>query len=158
MSNKQDNLDNKLSDARATAERLLQQRKRQSNKIETVSKVTPKDYFLWVIVIVAFIASTLVNGYLPKYWAPATDVWVRVGIICSLIVIAIVCFFLTNQGSDFKVLVKEAGVELRRVTWPTKGETIHWTWLSIVFMALFGVLVWILDLVFTQVVGFIIGG
>ncbi len=156
MSNKQDNLESKLSDAKANAERLLQQKKRSSNTIETVNKRTTKDYFLWLVTVVALITSMLVNSYLPAYWAAASDVWVRVAIICGLVVLAVVCFFLTRDGSDFKVLVKDAGIELRRVTWPSKDETIHWTWLSIVFMALFGLLVWALDSVFTQAVGFII--
>ncbi len=157
MSNKQDNLDKKLSDAKATAERLLQQKKRYSSPIETVNKRTAKDYTLWFVAIISLISATLVNGYLPAYWAAASDIWVRIAIICALVVLAIVCFFLTSDGSDFKVLVKDAGVELRRVTWPTKAETIHWTWLSLLFIALFSLLVWILDLIFTQVVGFIIG-
>lgn len=156
MSNKKDNLDSKLSDAKATAERLLQQNKRRST-VETVNKRSSKDYLLLVLAIVATIATSLVNGYLPAYWAPANDVWVKVGIISALVVFALVSFFLTSYGDDFKVVLKDAGIELRRVTWPAKSETIHWTWLSIVFMALFGLLIWALDIMFTQVISFIIG-
>ncbi len=157
MNNKQDNLTKKLSDARATTERLKSQ-KQQLSKIETVKKRSVEDYLLLSVVVISFIAAILVNGYLAASWAPANNVWVRLAIICGLVLLAIICFVLSSYGRDFKVLLKDAGVELRRVTWPTKAETIHWTWLSIVFMIVFGILVWILDLVFTQVVKFIIGG
>lgn len=160
MSNKQDNsgkhLDAKLSDAKATAEKLLQNR-RKSYTVETVKTRTPKDYGLWIIAIACFILAAMVNTYLPGYWVAASDIWVRIAIIIGLVIFSIICIAFTSHGKDFKVLVKDAGIELKRVTWPTKNETIHWTWLSIVFMVLFGILVWILDMFFNKVVGFIIG-
>ncbi len=156
MSNNQDNLDNKLSDARMTAERLLNKHRR--SRPEVVKKPrSAKDYILWFFVIVSIISATQVNSQLPAYWAPASDIWVRIAVISGLVVFALVCLAFTSHGADFKVLVKEAGIELRRVTWPTKAETINWTWLSIVFMALFGLLIWAMDVAFTEVVGMIIG-
>ena len=78
---------------------------------------------LWLLAAVVLIGASLVNQYLPGYLQPANDLWVRIGIIVALFVFALLCLPLTNQGRAFKTLLKDAAVELRRVTWPGKDET-----------------------------------
>ena len=117
MSNNQDNLETKLSDAKAVA-----------------------------------------GGMLSKgYWQPANDVWMRIGIIVALVIIALVCLALTHQGRAFKILLKDAAVELRRVTWPGKDETFQYTWQVIVVIGIVGFFIWLLDNFFNWFVGIFIG-
>ncbi|WP_201586660.1 preprotein translocase subunit SecE [Psychrobacter jeotgali] len=162
MSNNQDNLDSKLSDAKARAGGMLSKGKHVSatNKttaVEVAKTGSAKDVVLWLLAIVALIGATLVNQYLPGYWQPANDIWVRIGLIVALAVFALICLALTNQGRAFKTLLKDAAVELRRVTWPGKDETFQYTWQTIVVIAIVGFFIWLLDNFFNWFVGLFIG-
>ncbi|UNK05122.1 preprotein translocase subunit SecE [Psychrobacter raelei] len=157
MSNQQDNLDSKVSDAKQGAHNTLRKSLNGKSAVEVAKTRSPKDIMLWIIAFAALIGATLVNYKLPGIWQPANDIWVRVGIIASLIVLAIICFALTNQGRSFKVLLKDASIELRRVTWPSKNETIQYTWQSLLVIGIVAVIVWLLDNLFNWLVGIFIG-
>lgn len=128
----------------------------KENVVEVAKKRSAKDYILWIFAIIALIGATLVPEYLPRYWANANDIWVQFGITVALVIFAILCLALTNQGRAFKTLLKDAGIELRRVTWPSKDETIRYTWQTILAMIIFGVVIWLLDNIFNKIVGFIL--
>ncbi len=161
MSDNQDNLDSKLSDAKAVAGGMLTKNKHISSvntsAVEVAKTGSAKDLVLWLLAIAALIGATLVNQYLPGYWQLANDVWVRIGIIVALIVFALVCLALTHQGRAFKILLRDAAVELRRVTWPGKDETFQYTWQVIVVIAIVGFFIWLLDNFFNWFVGLFIG-
>ena len=162
MSNSQDNLDNKLSDAKALDGGILSKDKHisagnQTTAVEVAKTGSIKDVILWLLAAAVLISATLVNQYLPGYWQPANDLWVRIGIIVVLFVLALVCLAMTHQGTAFKTLLKDAAVELRRVTWPGKDETFQYTWQTIVMIAIVGFLVWLLDNFFNWFVGIFIG-
>ena len=124
--------------------------------VEVAKKRSPKDMLLWLVAIIAMISATLVSQYLPRYWAPANNVWTQIAITVGLVVFGFICLAFTNQGSAFKTLLKDAGIELRRVTWPTKDETVRYTWQVILMMIVFGIIIWLLDMFFSYVVGFVI--
>ncbi|MGP4714378.1 preprotein translocase subunit SecE [uncultured Psychrobacter sp.] len=162
MSNNQDNLDSKLSDAPNTAAGgMLSKSKHVSagntSAVEVAKTGSAKDMMLWLLAIVALIAATFANQYLPGYWQAANDVWVRIGIIVALAVFALVCLALTHQGRAFKILLRDAAVELRRVTWPGKDETFQYTWQTIVVIGIVGFFIWLLDNFFNWFVGIFIG-
>ena len=161
MSENQDNLETKLSDAKATASGTLTKGNHVSasntSAVEVAKTGSIKDIFLWLLAAVFLIGATLVNQYLPGYWQPANDVWVRIGIIVALVILAFVCLALTHQGRAFKILLSDAAIELRRVTWPSKDETFQYTWQVIVVIAIVGFFVWVLDNFFNWFVGVLIG-
>ncbi len=161
MSNNQDNLENKLSDAKAVDGGMLSKNTHISavntSAVEVAKTGSVKDLILWLLAIAVLIGATLVNQYLPGYWQPANNVWIRIGIIVALFVFALVCLALTHQGSAFKTLLKDAAVELRRVTWPSKDETFQYTWQTIVVIAIVGLFIWLLDNFFNWFVGLFIG-
>lgn len=115
------------------------------------------DVVLWLVAIFCVVSATLVPEYLPGYWAKASDTWVLVGITVALVVAALVCIALTHQGRAFKTLLKDAGIELRRIAWPSKDETVTYTWQVIVVTVIAGFLIWLLDNFFNYVIGIILG-
>ncbi|MDK1669613.1 preprotein translocase subunit SecE [Moraxella osloensis] len=125
--------------------------------IEIAKRHSPKDFALWIFAFVALISATLVNQYLPAYWQPASSLWTRVAVIAGLIIAALLALALTNQGSAFKTLLQDSRVELRRVTWPSKQETLEYTWQVAVVAAILAFIVWLLDTVFSQLIQYAIG-
>ncbi|OOS24134.1 preprotein translocase subunit SecE [Moraxella pluranimalium] len=153
MSNNKDNLDTQSTN---TTQQKTPLTISKESVVEVAKTRTGLDSILWLLAIVALISSTLVSEYLPRYWAPANNIWTQIGITAGLVIFAFVCLALTHQGRAFKTLLKDAGIELRRVTWPTKDETIKYTWQVILVMIIVGILVWLLDMFFNYVIGFII--
>lgn len=156
-----DNKDNFDTQAETVASNSSAQHKQpitisKENVVEVAKTRSAKDYILWLIAIVSLIGATLVTEYLPRYWAQGNDVWVQLGITAVLIVLSITCLAFTNQGRAFKTLLKDAGIELRRVTWPSKNETLRYTWQVIVAMIIIGFVVWLLDNIFNKIIGFIL--
>ena len=117
----------------------------RNNAAEIVGSGSPLDAVLWLIAIALLIGSALVNQHLPAYWAPANDIWVRVGIILACVVVALGLLYATHQGKGFLHLLQDVRIELRRVTWPTKQETITTSWqvLLVVFVA--SLVLWCFD-------------
>ena len=164
MSKNQDKLDTKLSDvsdSKATGGGMLSKGQHVSanntSAVEVAKTGSVKDIMLWLLAIVALISATFANQYLPGVWQPANDLWVRIAIIVALFAFALVCLALTNQGSAFKTLLKDAAVELRRVTWPSKDETFQYTWQVLVVIAIVGFFIWLIDNFFQWFVGLFIG-
>lgn len=155
-----DSLETKLAEAKATAQGLLNQRKAvvvsEENVVDVATTRSGVDIVLWLIAILALISSTLISTYLPRYWAPATETMTQLLITAGLVILAVICLAFTHQGRAFKVLLKDAGIELRRVTWPTKNETFKYTWQVIVVMIIVGFIVWLLDNLFNYLLGFIL--
>ena len=151
------NLENKLADAKALASDMLNQRKAvvvsEESVVEVAKTRSAKDVVLWLLAIVALISSTLISQYLPRYWAPASDAITQLGITAALVVFALACLAFTHQGAAFKTLLKDAGIELRRVTWPTKDETIRYTWQVLVVMTIVGIFIWLVDTFFNYILG-----
>lgn len=157
MSDNKDNLEKKLAEAKNIANEMLKKRQpvviSEENVVDVAKTRSAKDVVLWLIAVVALVSSTLISQYLPKYWAPASETMTQVAITAALIVLALICLAFTHQGRAFKTLLKDAGIELRRVTWPTKDETIRYTWQVIVMMIVVGIFIWLVDNGFNYVLG-----
>lgn len=131
--------------------------KRKEQSVEVVKQSSPLDYVLWVIALALLLFATMANSYLPKYWVVANDVWVRIGVIVGSVIVALGLLYLTQQGKGFIQLLKESRIELRRVTWPTKPETISTSWQVIVVVFIAAFLIWVFDTLFSWLTKLIIG-
>ena len=129
----------------------------RNNSAEIVNSSSPIDYILWIIAIILLIGAMFTNQYLPGYWAPANDVWVRVGVILACIVAAFGLLYATHQGKSFVRLLKDSRMELRRVTWPTKQETMTTSWQVLVVVVIASILLWCFDYILGWLMKFIIG-
>lgn len=131
--------------------------KRKEQSVEVVKQSSPLDYVLWVIALALLLFATMANSYLPKYWVMANDVWVRIGVIVGSVIVALGLLYLTQQGKGFIQLLKESRIELRRVTWPTKPETISTSWQVIIVVFIAAFLIWVFDTLFSWLTKLIIG-
>ncbi|WP_151778044.1 preprotein translocase subunit SecE [Acinetobacter brisouii] len=129
----------------------------RNNSAEVVRSGSPLDVVLWVVAVALLICATLVNQYLPAYWAPANNIWVRIGAILACIVMALGLLYATHQGKGFIRLLKDARVELRRVTWPTKQETVTTSWQVVLVVVIASIVLWCFDYALGWLVKLIIG-
>ena len=128
-----------------------------NNSAEMVKTSSPFDFILWIIALALFGGALMTNQYLPAYWAPANNVWVRVGVILACIVAALGLLYATHQGKGFVRLLKDARIELRRVTWPTKQETVTTSWHVLAVVVIASLVLWSFDYILGWLMKFIIG-
>jgi preprotein translocase subunit SecE len=115
------------------------------------------DLLLWLVALSLLMCSTLVSQYLPAYWAPASNVWVKIAVTGGMIIVALALLYATAQGKGFVRLLSDARVELTRITWPTKNDTIHTTWIVLVVVVIMAILLWLMDMFFGWAIKLIIG-
>ncbi|WP_111861063.1 preprotein translocase subunit SecE [Acinetobacter sp. CFCC 10889] len=129
----------------------------RNNSAEVVSSGTPFDVVLWIVALVLLVGAMMVNQFLPAYWAPANSIWVRIGVIIACIVVALGLLYATHQGKGFVRLLKDARLELRRVTWPTKHETVTASWQVLLVVVVAAIILWCFDYIIGWFMKFIIG-
>src|SRR5690606_2430687 len=138
----------------ALSEAAIPQR---NNPAVDVSSGSPLDVVLWIIALILLGGAMMVNQHLPAYWAPANDIWVRVGVIFACIVGALGLLYATHQGKGFVRLLIDLRIELRRVTWPTKQETVSASWQVLLVVIIAAIVLWCFDYVLGWLMKFIIG-
>jgi preprotein translocase subunit SecE len=106
------------------------------------------------LTIAILIAIAGVVGY---YVLANQATWLRwVVVVASLVLAAVVVAF-SRYGTEFRRFVELARIELRKVVWPTRQETLQTTVVVFVFVAIAGVFFWALDLVLAWATKFLTG-
>ena len=129
----------------------------RNNPAEVVKSGSPFDVVLWLIAIALFIGASMVSQYLPQYLPAASNVWVRIGAIVACIVVALGLLYATHQGKGFVRLLKDSRIELKRVTWPTKQETVTTSWQVLLVVVVTSLVLWGFDYILGWAVKLIIG-
>src|SRR5215469_3529200 len=89
----------------------------------------------------------VVAGVAAYYVLANQSVWVRwLPVIGSLVLAAVVVAF-SRYGREFRRFVELARVELRKIVWPTRQETLQTTLVVFGFVIIAGLFFWLLDLV-----------
>jgi preprotein translocase subunit SecE len=63
--------------------------------------------------------------------------------------VAVTVFVKSDQGDRFVHFLKETRIELRKVVWPTRPETIKTTGIIMVAVVIVAIFLWIIDAFFT---------
>jgi len=85
-----------------------------------------------------------VTGY---YVLANQAAWMRwLPVVGSLVLAAVVVAF-SRYGSEFRRFVELARIELRKIVWPTRQETLQTTLVVFGFVIIAGLFFWVLDLV-----------
>ncbi len=79
------------------------------------------------------------------YYFPELSVLIRVLIVIFSVVMSLLIFFKTQRGLIFWEFLQGSRVEMRKVVWPTKQETIKTTLTVFVFVLVLGIFFWLLD-------------
>jgi preprotein translocase subunit SecE len=88
-----------------------------------------------------------IAGVTAYYLIPLEYGWMRWGAVVASLALGAVVLWFSWYGRQFLQFVELARVELRKVVWPTRDETLKTTAVVIAFVAVAGVFFWLLDLV-----------
>jgi len=117
-----------------------------------VGASTALDWAKWLVVAILAAAAIVGNWYFQ-------DQSLLVRVLGVLLVggAAIYVASLTGKGADALELMRGARSEIRRVVWPTNQETTQTTLVVLVLIAIFSMLLWLLDWALSALVTAVIG-
>jgi preprotein translocase subunit SecE len=121
-----------------------------STSTETGQSVT--DWFKWIIV-----ATIVVGGVFGNWYYQDQSLLYRVLALLALAAVAALVTFQTNQGKALWTLIKESRVEIRRVVWPNRQETTQTTFIVVMLVLVFSLILWGLDSLLSWIVSIVIG-
>ena len=102
-------------------------------------------YFAILIVVASFVAFYLDPLSL------ITTLYKVLFLLTGLVVAGLV-FFKTPQGKRLAIFTKETKIELRKVVWPTRDETVKTTGMIMVAVVIVAIFLWIVDAFFSWMV------
>ena len=118
-----------------------------AKEIENLKSVSDK----WkTYLAIAVVVATL---YLYYSNPLAFNTLTKVLITLVLFGIAVTVFIKSSQGDRFVHFLKETRIELRKVVWPTRQETIKTTGIIMIAVIVVAIFLWIIDAFFTWGVG-----
>jgi preprotein translocase subunit SecE len=107
---------------------------------------------LWLIVAFLLVLSLWAN-----YTYSSMDIAIR---LIGLLVMAAIILGIasrTSQGLKALAFANEARIELRKVVWPTRQETLQTTLMVIVLIIIIALIIWGIDTLFLYLVGWLTG-
>ena len=102
------------------------------------------------VLSIAILIASIALFYL-DFWQLTT--LFKVLILLSGVVLAAFVFTQSSQGDRFIHFAKETRIELRKVVWPTREETLKTTGMIMVAVVIVAIFLWIVDAFFTWGVG-----
>lgn len=107
----------------------------------------------WTLIVLLLVGGVWANSHFEEHVAWALRF--TVGIILLLGLFAL--FLATEKGKAFWSFAKESRIELRKVVWPTRQETIQSTVVVAVMVLLMSLVLWAVDSLLMVAVGFFTG-
>jgi preprotein translocase subunit SecE len=99
----------------------------------------------------------VIAGIVGYYLLANQPTWLRwIAVAAGLVLGAVVANF-SLYGAQFRQFVASARIELRKVVWPTRGETTQTTAVVFGFVVIAGIFFWLLDLVLAWATKFLTG-
>jgi preprotein translocase subunit SecE len=113
-------------------------------EVQTPTGASAKDNALATLSIVAVLA-----GIVAFYWYDELMLPLRVGMVLAGVAVAAGLAWFSWYGREFWQFAIASRVELRKVVWPEREETIKTTYVVFIFAIVMGVFFWGLDWVLT---------
>ena len=99
----------------------------------------------------------VIAGVAAFYVLANQAVWLRWLPVIGSLVLAAVVVALSRYGSEFRRFVELARVELRKIVWPTRQETLQTTLVVFGFVIIAGLFFWALDWILALATRFLTG-
>ena len=90
--------------------------------------------------------AVLLGGIVGYYYFEDQSQLLRVAGVLLSMVLAVVIFMQTRMGRELWDFIQGSRVEIRKVIWPNRQETMQTTLAVIVFTVIMGMFFWLLDM------------
>ena len=87
----------------------------------------------------------LLVGIVSYYYLIQISILFRVLMVLASAVVSLIIFFQTQRGKTLWEFFQGSRVEIKKVIWPTKQETLQTTLTVFVFVLIMGIFFWLLD-------------
>ena len=94
------------------------------------------------LVVAAVLVVAGIAGY---YWLSASSILLRILAVVGGIIAGVVVAWTSASGKEFLAFAREALVEVKKVVWPTRKETIQTTAAVFAFVVVMAVFLWVSD-------------
>ncbi|TDQ59393.1 protein translocase subunit secE/sec61 gamma [Mesocricetibacter intestinalis] len=131
------------------ASEIEKKKKTAAEEVEQKSKGL--NAFLWVLVVLLVAIAAVGNIYFTDQFATPVRV---IGVIL-LLVVALALAALTNQGKTARTFFGESRIELRRIVWPTRPETMQTTFIVMGVTVLTSLILWGFDSIIVSLLKFL---
>ncbi|EXJ13744.1 Preprotein translocase subunit SecE [Imhoffiella purpurea] len=105
----------------------------------------------------AVAAFLLVIGIFAFYYFSGISTLLRVIGLLVISGAAVAVAFQTERGRLLWQFVSDARMEVRKVVWPTRQETLQTTLVVVVMVLILGILLWLFDMVLMAILRFLTG-
>jgi preprotein translocase subunit SecE len=117
-----------------------------NSNIEVISKKIP-GIFGWAGVAVVTVLAFLGKYYF-KFSAPSQAImWL------SWFILTLLFLYFTAKGKQVFVFAQESKLELQKVVWPARAETVQTTMIVMAMVAVTGFVLWAVDLSMMWIIG-----
>ena len=99
----------------------------------------------------------IIAGIAAFYWFDEKPLALRIGMVVAGLAVGAGLLWLSSYGRDFVQFAQAARVELRKVVWPGRTETIQTTYVVFGFAILMGLFFFVLDWLLTMMTRFLGG-
>ena len=93
-----------------------------------------------------FLAIFTVVAGLVLFYVLKINLWFKWAIVITTILIAGgVFFFVSQTGVNLHAYFKDVWREMGKIVWPTRKETLQFTWIVGLFVVILGLFLWLID-------------
>lgn len=102
---------------------------------------SPKGYTVF-----NYISGALVIAGISLFYTLQLSLWLKWGIVLLSVIAALGLFyFVSPTGLRLHSYVRDSWMELGKVVWPTRKETVQFTWIVFLLVVLLGLFLWLVD-------------
>ena len=102
--------------------------------------------------------AVLIAGIVGFYYYEAESQLYRVLGVVFAAGVATAISSTTNLGQNLIGFGREARMEVRKVVWPTRQETVQTTFMVIVAVIIIGIFLWLIDMLLAEAIKLLTGG
>ena len=121
-------------------------------EVQTSEAASAKDTALMTLSILVLLA-----GVVAFYWFDEDALPLRLGMVAGGLVVAGGLLWISWYGREFRQFAQAARVELRKVVWPSREDTVRTTIMVIAFAIVMGLFFWFLDMILTWMIRLLTG-
>jgi len=121
-------------------------------EVQTPDVASSKDAALMSLSVLVLLA-----GIVAFYWYEDQPLPIRVAMVGAGVAAAAGLAWFSWYGREFRQFAQAARVELRKVVWPDRDDTVRTTVMVFIFAAVMGFFFWGLDFVLTWLIRLLTG-